>query len=177
MELLNQFKKKTEAYIMLAIINNHVSSMTKNFSKTDLKWRKKNANSTMIGLSCSMFLVPTLVLKRASFMQILLEVLFYSQTALSLASDWYYSGVDHWTHGADRWHATMFFSLQCILTAKNIHILWPLMSAPAVYCWYLGKQAVKERKWNDYVLCHTMWHCVGAGIICPLSVWLSFYTP
>ena len=129
---------------MYDFTKNQIISMTNNFDKTDLKWSRAKYSNTL-GLSCLAFLTPTIFLKRSNFLEIILEFLFYSQTSLSLASDWYYSGMDHWTHGVDRWHASLFFSLQCLLTAKKIHILWPLMSAPAIYCWCMGKKAVKER--------------------------------
>ena len=37
------------------------------------------------------------------------------------------------------------------------------------------KKAVKEKNWDDYVFYHSMWHGVGAGIICPISTWLADY--
>ena len=159
---------------MYDFTKNQIISMTNNFDKTDLKWSRAKYSNTL-GLSCLAFLTPTIFLKRSNFLEIILEFLFYSQTSLSLASDWYYSGMDHWTHGVDRWHASLFFSLQCLLTAKKIHILWPLMSAPAIYCWYMGKKAVKEKNWDNYVYYHSLWHWIGAGLTCPLSTWLACY--
>ena len=37
------------------------------------------------------------------------------------------------------------------------------------------EKAVKEKNWHDYVYYHSLWHLIGAGIICPISIWLECY--
>lgn len=159
---------------MYEIIKRQTTSVYKDFNKSNLDW-SNNRRSHLIGVSCMAFIVPTIFLSRNTYLQILLEFLFYFQTIIAFASDWYYSGVDHWIHGLDRAHATIFFIFKCLLTVNRIHIFWPIVSTPALYYWYMGKKAVKEKNWDDYVFYHSMWHGVGAGIICPISTWLADY--
>ena len=154
---------------MLAI-KKQMNLMTFDFSKTTLPWTRR---SHAIGISCLAFFMPTLVITTSGSMQTVLRVLFPSQVGVALASDWWWSGRRHWSHGADKWHASLFLLLIIILSVKNIHILYPVGALYPLYNWIMAREAVIQYDWEDYVYYHSMWHWSGCSI-CTLTTYLMY---
>ena len=155
---------------MYNFVSNQLTLMSNNFCHTTLPWKQR---STAIGISCFIFILPAFAITTVGPTQTILKILFPSQSAIALASDWWWSGQRHWSHGADKWHACLFLLYVIILTGKKIHIMFPVVSIAPLYSWYLAKDAVKRGSWEDYVFYHSMWHYLGCSL-CYMGMYLSY---
>tara|TARA_X000000368_G_scaffold266107_1_gene210759 strand:+ start:1550 stop:2041 length:492 start_codon:yes stop_codon:yes gene_type:complete len=155
---------------MYNLVSNQLTLMTTNFCHTTLPWKQR---STSIGISCFAFIMPGLAITTVGSTQTILKILFPSQSVIALASDWYWSGEKHWSHGVDKWHASSFLLLMIFLSGKNIHILYPVLVLYPLYNWWYAREAVKEYNWNNYVYYHSMWHWSGCSI-CTMATYLIY---
>mgnify|MGYP001170784128 CR=1 FL=1 len=154
----------------MLVIKKQINLMTLDFSKTTVPWKDR---SKAVGISCFAFIVPGLVITTTGNIQRILRILFPSQALIALASDWWWSGRNHWCHGLDKWHASSFLLLMIILSAKNIHILYPICVLYPLYNWWYAREALKEYNWDNYVYYHSMWHWSGCSI-CTLATYLIY---
>jgi|SaaInlStandDraft_5_1057022.scaffolds.fasta_scaffold129942_2 hypothetical protein len=160
-------------------VNHQLKSMFEDFGKTNMYTKRK---SFVIGVSSVCYLFPVLALESTAAKLSgdntnlrLLQLLFCVQTFLSFYSDYWTTGINHISHGIDRWFAT---SMTVLMTFMGVHFVSTgtmLLLLPPLLCFFNSKLAVKKRAFGSYIFYHTLWHIVG-GSMCAYVCYLVAQT-
>lgn len=126
------------------ILCHQVRLMTQQCTCTSLPWTHK---STWIGFSAMFYLAPMFVSKQRASWAL--------QALLCFASDYWWAGIPHVSHGMDRWFATY------MVLANFPASPWAML--PLMFL-FRSKRAVKQRKYNEYVFNHVLWHFTGPAV-------------
>mmetsp|Transcript_15976 Transcript_15976/g.27173 ORF Transcript_15976/g.27173 Transcript_15976/m.27173 type:complete len:209 (-) Transcript_15976:1724-2350(-) len=129
--------------------------------QSSLPWGHKR--STMIGISCFLFLLPIPCLFKSCcpFAALMLAVV----TVSSFSSDYLYSGVESWSHLFDRAMAPIAFFSNIHAVYSLFGIMWVLPAIIAVKCHVMAMYHSKQNNYDKFVIFHSLWHATGAGLI------------
>mmetsp|Transcript_11030 Transcript_11030/g.16838 ORF Transcript_11030/g.16838 Transcript_11030/m.16838 type:complete len:209 (+) Transcript_11030:71-697(+) len=129
--------------------------------QSSLPWGHKR--STMIGMSCFLFLlpIPCLIKSCCPFAAFMLAVV----TVSSFSSDYLYSGVESWSHLFDRVLAPIAFFSNIHAVYSLFGIMWVILSSVAVKCHLMAMHHSKRNNYDQFVIYHSLWHATGAGLI------------
>mmetsp|Transcript_29666 Transcript_29666/g.59632 ORF Transcript_29666/g.59632 Transcript_29666/m.59632 type:complete len:209 (+) Transcript_29666:235-861(+) len=129
--------------------------------QSSLPWGHKR--STMIGISCFLFLLPIPCLFKSCcpFAAFMLAVV----TVSSFSSDYLYSGVESWSHLFDRALAPIAFFSNIHAVYSLFGIIWVLPAIIAVKCHVMAMYHSKQNNYDRFVIFHSLWHATGAGLI------------
>ena len=128
--------------------------MSSGFRRSSLRW---SSRSLMVGASAACFLAPPVLLDMGAAHR----AAWVLQAALAYASDYAWSGVPHWSHGADRWFSTALVCATAVSGARRKG--WRrvvLAAAPPLWCLARSKSSTCPRR---YAVWHTLWHMLGAA--------------
>ena len=128
--------------------------MSSGFSRTSLIWPMR---SRTVGFSCACFLLPAV----AGNINVVFRAYWVLQAAVAFLSDYLWSGVSHWSHGADRWLSLAMVSATVALGTSRLGCAIIPCAAVPLYCLFRSKSALF---WAEYEMWHTLWHVTG-GII------------
>ena len=138
------------------------SLMIDDFDGKMMPWTTK---SKWVGYSAACYVLPA-VLPIYPHSLTLFDTVFRGawcvQAGVSYWSDYMHTGHRHVSHGVDRWLATSMLVVTVVLTAMNLgpEIALVAVTPPLVFQ-LKGQAAVRDRRWDAYVLNHTLWHVVG----------------
>ena len=160
-------------------------------TQSSLPWGHRR--STMIGISCFLFLLPIPCLIKSCYP--FAAFMLVTVTISSFSSDYLYSGVESWSHLFDRvlapiafvsMYATHCFAyiwaqsithlirsyLNTCIQLSNIYavyslfgIIWAFLSLVAVKCHLMAMYHSKRNNYDEFVIYHSLWHATGAGLI------------
>mmetsp|Transcript_21269 Transcript_21269/g.30452 ORF Transcript_21269/g.30452 Transcript_21269/m.30452 type:complete len:216 (-) Transcript_21269:105-752(-) len=130
-------------------------------TQSSLPWGHRR--STMIGISCFLFLlpIPCLIKSCCPFAAFMLACVFVS----SFSSDYLYSGVESWSHLFDRVLAPIAFLSNIYAVYSLFGIIWAFLSLVAVKCHLMAMYHSKRNNYDEFVIYHSLWHATGAGLI------------
>jgi hypothetical protein len=129
--------------------------------QSSLTWGHKP--SFIIGASCFLFLTPIPLLIRAccyvsaSFLA--------AVTASSFLSDHCYTGLESGWHTVDRVLAPLALTSNIYTVYANCGFGWASLSIFAVMCHLMANHASKKGMYQRFVIWHSLWHALGAGLI------------
>mmetsp|Transcript_20042 Transcript_20042/g.32841 ORF Transcript_20042/g.32841 Transcript_20042/m.32841 type:complete len:212 (+) Transcript_20042:122-757(+) len=134
--------------------------------QSSLPWGHRR--STMIGMSCFLFLlpIPCLIKSCCPFAAAMLFVV----TVSSFSSDYLYSGVESWSHLFDRALAPIAFVSNIHAVYSLFGIMWLLPAVLCVKCHVMAMYYSKQNNYDQFVIFHSLWHATGVG-----SILLSFF--
>lgn len=129
--------------------------------QSSLSWGHKR--STMIGVSCFLFLlpIPLFIKSCCPFAAFMLALV----TVSSFSSDYLYTGVESWSHTLDRAFAPIALFSNIYAIYYLFGITWTLPAVISVSCHVLAMYHSKHNNYDKFVIFHSLWHATGVGLI------------
>jgi len=142
----------TEAKTFATMVHEHSHMLIS--PDTCLPW---DTRDPWIGLSSFSYGLPIVYLDSPIMIAALVL-----QVILSFLSDCIYSGRTSYTHSLDRILATTLTTISILRAFHHLTFeVAAILSFIPLTCFYLGKQAIAKRNWNQFRLWHSLWHISG----------------